>query len=182
MLAYIDWSVGPDIIDIGIIKIRWYGLLFALSFVLGYQIMLKVFKYEGHTQKQLDSLTIFMILGTVIGARLGHCLFYEPGYYLSNPLEILKVWNGGLASHGAALGIIFSLFLFSKKHKTISFPWILDRIVIVVALSGFFIRTGNFFNSEIIGVPTDLPWAVIFHRIDELPRHPSQVYEAFAYL
>ncbi|MER3328725.1 MAG: prolipoprotein diacylglyceryl transferase, partial [Candidatus Kapaibacterium sp.] len=91
--ASIDWSVSPDLIDFGIIKIRWYGLLFALSFVLGYQIIHKIFQHEGHTQKQLDSLTVYMILGTVIGARLGHCLFYEPSYYLTNPIEILKVWN-----------------------------------------------------------------------------------------
>lgn len=163
------------------LKIRWYGLLFALSFVLGYQIILKIFKIEGHTQKQLDSLTVYMILGTVIGARLGHCFFYEPAYYLSNPLEILMVWKGGLASHGAAIGILVSLYIFAQKNKDISYPWIIDRIVIVVALSGLFIRLGNFFNSEIIGLPSDLPWAVVFHRIDMIPRHPSQLYEALAY-
>jgi prolipoprotein diacylglyceryl transferase len=157
-------------------------LLFALSFVLGYQVMLKIFTHEGHSQKQLDSLTVYMILGTVIGARLGHCLFYEPAYYLSHPIEILKVWNGGLASHGAALGILLSLYLFAKKNKNTDYSWLLDRVVIVVALAGFFIRLGNFFNSEIIGLPTDLPWAVIFHRIDELPRHPSQLYESITYL
>ena len=174
--------MSPDIIDFGIIKIRWYGILFAFSFVLGYQIILKIFKQEGHTQKQLDSLTVYMILGTVIGARLGHCLFYEPSYYLSNPLEILKVWNGGLASHGAAIGILTSLYIFAQKNKEITYPWIVDRIVIVVASAGFFIRLGNFFNSEILGKATDLPWAVVFHRVDEIARHPSQMYEAIAYL
>lgn len=152
-----------------------------MSFVLGYQIILKIFKTEGYTQKQLDSLTVYMILGTVIGARLGHCFFYEPAYYLSNPIEILMVWKGGLASHGAAIGILVSLYIFAQKNKDITYPWIIDRIVIVVALSGLFIRLGNFFNSEIIGVPTDLPWAVVFHRIDMIPRHPSQLYEALAY-
>ena len=150
--------------------------------MLGYQIILKIFKHEGYTQKQLDSLTVYMISGTVIGARLGHCLFYEPSYYLSNPIEILKVWNGGLASHGAAIGILVSLYIFAQKNKDISYAWIVDRIVIVVASAGFFIRLGNFFNSEIIGLPTDLPWAVVFHRVDELARHPSQMYEAIAYL
>lgn len=161
---------------------RWYGLLFALSFVLGYQIILKIFKQEGYSQKQLDSLTVYMILGTVIGARLGHCLFYEPSYYLAHPFEILKVWNGGLASHGAAIGILISLYIFAKKNANIDYIWIVDRIVIVVALAGFFIRLGNFFNSEIIGLPSDLPWAVVFHRIDNIPRHPSQLYESISYL
>lgn len=123
-----------------------------------------------------------MILGTVIGARLGHCLFYEPSYYLSHPIEILKVWNGGLASHGAAIGILISVYLFTKKYKDFNYAWVLDRVVIVVALAGFFIRIGNFFNSEIIGLPTDLPWAVVFHRIDALPRHPSMLYESFSYM
>ena len=118
-----------------------------------------------------------MVLGTVIGARLGHCLFYEPGRYLMHPLEILKVWNGGMASHGAALGILVSLLIFSKRKK-IHFFYILDRVVICVALSGFLIRMGNLMNSEIIGLPTNLPWAFIFKSVDNYPRHPAQVYEA----
>lgn len=182
LLAYIDWNVGPEIFEIGPLKLRWYGILFALSFILGYQLMLKVFKREDLPEKMLESLTIYMILGTVIGARLGHCLFYDPGYYLSNPVEILKIWNGGLASHGAALGILISLFMYKSKYKEIKYSWILDRIVIVVALAGFFIRLGNFFNSEIIGIPTDVPWAVVFERIDNIPRHPSQLYESLSYL
>ncbi len=123
-----------------------------------------------------------MIFGTVIGARLGHCLFYNPTYYLSNPIEIIKVWEGGLASHGAAIGIIIAIYLFSNKKKNYSMLWILDRIVIVVALAGTFIRLGNLFNSEIIGIPTDVSWAFIFTAVDNVPRHPAQLYESIAYL
>ena len=181
-IANINWSVGPEIIDLGFLSLRWYGLLFALSFIVGYKIMLKIFLNEGKSEKSLESLTMFMIFGTIIGARLGHTLFYDPVYYLSNPIEILKVWQGGLASHGAALGILIFLYLFVKKNKNFTYLWIVDRIVIVVALAGFFIRLGNFFNSEILGQPTDLPWAVIFTNVDGFPRHPSQLYEAFSYL
>ena len=181
---FMHWDISPTIgiFEGGPLQIRWYGLFFALSFVLGYQIMQYIFQKEGKNLKDLESLTLTMILGTVLGARLGHCLFYSPEYYLSNPLEILKIWEGGLASHGAMLGIPFALWIFSRKHKDFEYFWIIDRIVIVVALSGFFIRMGNFFNSEIVGKVTDVPWAIVFSRIDEMPRHPSQIYEAVTYL
>lgn len=181
---FMHWDISPTIgiFEGGPLQVRWYGLFFALSFVLGYQIMQYVFQKEGKNLKDLESLTLTMILGTVLGARLGHCLFYSPEYYLSNPIEILKIWEGGLASHGAMIGIPFALWIFSRKHKDFEYFWIIDRIVIVVALSGFFIRMGNFFNSEIVGKVTDVPWAIIFTRIDEMPRHPSQIYEAVTYL
>ncbi len=182
ILSAFTWNISPEIVDFWGIQIRWYGLLFASGFVVGYQIMQWIFNKEGKSLKDLEALTLTMILGTVIGARLGHCLFYEPEYYLMNPLEILKVWHGGLASHGAAVGILTALWLFSRKHKDISYLWILDRIVIVIALAGCFIRLGNFFNSEIIGIPADVPWAVIFERVDMLPRHPAQIYESISYL
>lgn len=130
----------------------------------------------------LNDLVWFMILGTVLGARLGHCLFYNPEYYLSNPLEIIKVWKGGLASHGAAIGILTSIYFYSKKRTNQSFLWVMDRVVITVALAAFFIRMGNLFNSEIIGYPTDLPWGFIFTSVDNVPRHPAQLYEALFYL
>jgi len=178
----IHWNIQPEIFTIGDWGPRWYGLLFALGFVFGYYIMLKFFKKEGIKQEVLDSLTIYMFLGTLLGARLGHCLFYEPSYYLSNPLKIFAVWQGGLASHGAAVGIIFSLFLFSRKFKK-PYLWILDRIAIVVALAGFFIRMGNLMNSEIYGHVTSLPWGFIFERNGETePKHPTQIYEALSYL
>ncbi|MFC2084776.1 prolipoprotein diacylglyceryl transferase [Bacteroidota bacterium] len=177
----IEWSVDPEIISLGPLSIRWYGLLFAASFLIGYKIMFNIFKKEGKTEKDLNDLVWYMILGTVVGARLGHCLFYNPEYYLSNPIEILKVYKGGLASHGAAIGIVISLYLYTKKRKNIRYIWMMDRIVIPVALGGAFIRTGNLFNSEIIGKQTDVPWSFIFVSVDDIPRHPAQTYEALAY-
>ena len=182
LLAYINWSVSPEIFKLGPFSIRWYGLLFALGFIVGYQIMFYIFKLEKKKQKDLEALTITMILGTVIGARLGHCLFYEPEYYLSHPIEILTVWHGGLASHGAAIGIALALWYYVRKRPDISMVWILDRIGIVTALAGCFIRLGNFFNSEILGSPADNPWSVVFTRIDQIPRHPAQLYESISYL
>lgn len=192
ILNFIHWNVDPEIFRIVFdapilgevnLAIRYYGLLFALGFVVGYFIMLRIFKREGLSVELLDKLATYMVISTVIGARLGHVLFYEPGYYFSNPDEILKIWHGGLASHGAAIGIIFALWLFSRKTNK-RFLWTIDRIVIVVALAGMFIRIGNLMNSEIFGSPTNLPWGFIFSRTDpeQIPRHPSQIYEALSYL
>ena len=179
LLAYITWNVSPEILSIGPISVRWYGLLFASAFIFGYVVMQWVYKQEKKPISDVEQLTVYMILGTVIGARLGHCLFYNPDFYLANPIEILKVWKGGLASHGAAIGIITSLYFFAKKKKVTAL-WILDRIVIVVASGGFFIRLGNLFNSEIIGKPSEVPWAFVFTRVDNIPRHPAQLYESIA--
>ena len=140
------------------------------------------FKKEKLPEALLDKLSIYMLISTVLGARLGHVFFYEPANYLAHPIDILKIWEGGLASHGAAIGILLALFLFARSSKKTYF-WTLDRIVVVVALSGFFIRTGNLMNSEIYGKTTDLPWGFIFsHAGEELPRHPTQIYEALCYL
>jgi len=180
-LLYIVWNPNPEIFHIGSISVRWYGILFALAFYFGYLILTRIFKKEQIPLKELDRLTTYMIISTVVGARLGHCLFYEPQIYLANPLAILKIWEGGLASHGAALGIILGLYLFSRRSKN-SFLWVIDRVVIVVALSGFLIRTGNLMNSEIFGHGTTVPWAFIFVKADNIPRHPTQIYEALTYL
>lgn len=181
-LLIIPWDPNPEIFRIGPFAIRWYGLLFASSFLFGYFIMRKMFRNEGLEDSVLDRLTIYMAVGTVIGARFGHCLFYEPGFYLRHPLEIIKVWHGGLASHGAAIGILIALWLFVRKEKK-GYFWVLDRIAIVVALSGFLIRTGNLMNSEIYGVETSLPWGFVFLRNDEVaPKHPTQIYEGLTYL
>jgi len=178
----IIWNVKPEIFEIGQFAIRWYGLLFASGFVFGYIIMSDFFKREKIPQKMLDTLTTYMVVGTVVGARLGHCLFYEPADYLSNPLKILKIWEGGLASHGAAIGILLALWLFVRKEKK-PYLWVLDRVVIVVALAGFFIRMGNLMNSEIYGVETSLPWGFVFARWHEtVPKHPTQIYEGLSYL
>jgi len=181
-LAIITWDINPEIFRIGNFAPRWYGVLFASGFFFGYLIFRKIFRNEGLKDELLDKLTVYTALGTIIGARLGHCLFYEPAYYLSNPLEIIKVWHGGLASHGAAIGILLALWLFVRKEKK-SYMWVLDRIVIVAALGGAMIRFGNLMNSEIYGVETTLPWGFVFLRNGEnAPKHPTQIYEALAYL
>jgi prolipoprotein diacylglyceryl transferase len=192
ILTQIVWNVNPEIFSLGPLSIRYYGILWALSFLLGYLIFERFVKKEGLPEGYLDSLTMYMVIGTIVGARLGHCLFYEPAYYLSNPLEILKIWQGGLASHGAAVGIIVALYLFSKKTKR-PLVYILDRIVITVALAGVLIRLGNLFNHEIYGNPTEQPWAFQFitnlyawqkgaEPIYSQPSHPTQIYEALSYL
>jgi phosphatidylglycerol---prolipoprotein diacylglyceryl transferase len=181
-LLIVPWDVNPEIFRIGSFAVRWYGLLFASSFLFGYIIMNKIFKNENLSETVLDRLTIYMAIGVIAGARLGHCLFYEPAYYFSHPLEILKIWHGGLASHGAAIGILTAIWLFARKEKK-EYTWILDRIAIVVALAGFFIRIGNLMNSEIYGVETTVPWGFVFLRNGEVaPKHPTQIYEALAYL
>ncbi len=182
ILNFINWNLDPEIVGFWGLSIRYYGILFAASFFFGYIIMQKMFNKEGLKVELLDKLTVYMAIGTVLGARLGHCLFYEPEYYLSNPLEIIKIWRGGLASHGAAIGILIALWYFSRKNKK-PYLWTLDRIVIVVALAGFFIRMGNFMNSEIYGLETSLPWGVVFLRNGEtIAKHPAQIYEALSYL
>ena len=182
ILASIHWNVDPEIFRIGRFAIRYYGLLWALSFYLGYLIFNKFVKKEGLPEGFLDSLTLYTAIGTILGARLGHCLFYQPDYYISHPLDILKIWQGGLASHGAAIGIIIAIYLFSRKQK-VSWTYVMDRLVITVALAGFLIRLGNLMNSEIYGVETSLPWGFIFEQNNEIfPKHPTQLYEAFIYL
>jgi phosphatidylglycerol:prolipoprotein diacylglycerol transferase len=184
MLNYINWNVDPEIFRIGTFAVRWYGVLFAASFVFGYIIMLKFFKKENVPVSVLDSLTTYMVIGTVVGARLGHCFFYEPVYYLAHPAHILMVWEGGLASHGAAIGIIITILIFARVKK-LHFLWVMDRVVIVVALSGLFIRFGNLMNSEIFGHITSLPWGFRFLRAEAPlnldPRHPTQLYEGLSY-
>jgi len=182
LTSFIHWNVNPEIFHLGNFAIRWYGLLFASAFLFGYLIMGKFFKLEKVPEELLDKLTLYVAIGTIVGARLGHCFFYEPHYYLAHPDEILKIWHGGLASHGAAIGILLALWLFAKKsHRT--FLWTIDRVVVVVALAGFFIRMGNLMNSEIYGIQTNLPWGFIFDRNGEtVPKHPTQIYEALSYL
>lgn len=199
IIDFISWNVKPEIFSVaddvwlvGGLTVRWYGLLFASAFFFGYIIVQNMFKRENIDQKLLDKLTIYMALGTILGARLGHCLIYQPDYYLQHPLEILMIWEGGLASHGAAIGILLALFMFSRKAKK-PYLWIVDRIVIVVALSGLLIRLGNLMNSEIVGKATNFSLGFYFPRNDcpppydcdlstITPRHPTQLYEAISYL
>jgi prolipoprotein diacylglyceryl transferase len=140
-----------------------------------------IFQREKVNLELLDSGLMYCVFGIIVGARLGHCLFYDPAFYFGNPLKILAIWEGGLASHGGGLGVIIALFFFQRKYK-IEYLWLLDRIAISTALFGFFVRFANFINSEIVGTQTDVPWAVVFSRIDLLPRHPAQLYESLSYL
>ncbi len=177
----IHWNINPVIFHLGPLSIRWYGVLFATSFLIGFRIIQWIYRREGRSEDELDSLFIYMFFGVLVGARLGHCLFYDPVYYLNHPIEILEIWEGGLASHGGAIGILTALYIYTRKQGRPSYLWILDRIVLPVALAGCFIRIGNFFNSEILGLPTTRSWGVIFDRVDAIPRHPVQLYEAVAY-
>lgn len=186
MLLSILWDVDPEIFKIGPIAVRWYGLLFALGFLLGYQLVERMFKKEGIPLEWLEKLFMYTLIATVIGARLGHVIFYGWEFYSQNPAEILKIWHGGLASHGATIGILAALYFYSKKVSKKSILWVLDRVAIPVALAGFFIRTGNLMNSEIIGTQTDLAWGFQFVKASIYeplsPRHPAQLYEALCYL
>ncbi|MBT3801080.1 MAG: prolipoprotein diacylglyceryl transferase [Bacteroidetes bacterium] len=199
ILNFIHWSVEPEIFPNTSIPIRWYGLFFVLAFYISYILLNRIFKKEGKDIQLLDKLTMYMLVATIVGARLGHCLFYGPHFdtfglngeiiergFLSHPIDILKIWEGGLASHGAAIAIIIAIVLFARKHKETSFFWIMDRVVIMVAMAGFWIRMGNLVNSEIIGKPTSLAWGFIFEKLEPYgvfgPHHPAQLYEALSYL
>jgi len=181
-MNYFQWGADPILLELGPLQIRWYGLLFASAFIIGYIIARWVYRIEKKPIEDLDNLFLYMMIGTVLGARLGHCLFYEADYYLSRPFEILKIWQGGLASHGAAVGIFFALYIYSKRHLDQPYFWLLSRTALTIASGGALIRLGNFFNSEILGRPSDLPWAVVFTRIDDIPRHPVMLYESLSYL
>ena len=176
----IEWNVDPVLFTLGPLSPRWYGLLFASAFIVSYWILRRVFRTEDRAIQDLDSLTIYMIVGTIVGARLGHVLFYEPDIFLNDPIEVFAIWHGGLASHGGALGIITGLWLFHKRKKGYPFIWLLDRLAIVAAISGALIRVGNLMNSEIVGLATDQTWGIWFKRLDPMPlfRYPTQIYEA----
>lgn len=167
MLNYMLWGPDPELFSLGPLSVRWYGLLFASGFLFGQWILTKIYKNEGRKAHEVDTFTIYAVLGTVVGARLGHCLFYSPEFYLSNPIEILKIWEGGLASHGAAIGILLATYLYYRKLKIISYLWVVDRLVIAVALAGALIRVGNFMNSEIIGKPTEASFGIVFNNSAE---------------
>ena len=198
----ITWDVTPEIFE-GYKTPNFYGLLFVAGLMIGYFVIKRMYKKDRIDEKYLDKLVLFMIIATVVGARLGHVLFYGPYWdvrnaegvliergYFSDPVSILKVWEGGLASHGGVIAILIALYLYSKKVIRLPMLWILDRIVAPIAIAGCFIRLGNLMNSEIVGVPTDLPWAFSFTnyfnadtgQFDPTPRHPAQLYEAISYI
>lgn len=193
------WNVDPAIFSIGNFSLRYYSLLFVAGFPLGYWLFYKFYKRENVDVALLEPLLYILLFGTIVGARLGHCLFYEPAYYLSHPVEILKVWNGGLASHGGVLALVLCVFYYAhrygRKHG-FDAMWVFDRLAIAGSIAGCFIRCGNLFNSEIFGGPTDLPWGFKFpHSLewvnlygpsvyppDGVACHPTQIYEALSYL
>jgi phosphatidylglycerol:prolipoprotein diacylglycerol transferase len=193
ILNYINWNPDPEIINIFGFSLRYYGILFVGGLILCIYILEWIFKREKIPSKNLEKLSIYGMIGIMAGARLGHCLFYEPSYYLSHPLEMILpitfppdggikfIGYQGLASHGGALGLLIALYFYSRKTKHSMIDTI-DLIAVVAALECGFIRLGNFMNSEIIGIPTTKPWGVIFERVDNLPRHPAQLYEAISYL
>lgn len=192
MLDYITWTADPILFDHGV-TIRWYGLMFVIGFFLGYKIMERIFRHEGAPERWLGSLLIYLVVATIVGARLGHVFFYAWDYYSKHPIEILYTWEGGLASHGGTIGILIAMILFSIFVTKKSPLWILDRLVIPIALVGALIRTGNLMNHEIYGHPTDLPWGFRFivnipqwlngaQPIFSAPSHPTQIYEAICYL
>lgn len=202
MLQIIQWDVTPEIVE-GWKTPNLYGLLFVSGLILGYFVIKRMFKKEAISNENLDQLVMYMIIATIVGARLGHVFFYGPYFdeinaegvvldrgYFSHPLDIFKVWEGGLASHGGAIAILIALYFYAKKVVKKPMMWILDRIAAPIAIAGCFIRLGNLVNSEIVGDPTDVPWAFSFinywnsemNSFDPTPRHPAQLYESIAYI
>lgn len=182
LLGYIEWGVDPRLVKVGMFEVRYYGLLWALGLVLGFLLMLRFARKEAFPEDLVYDLALYGTVGGVLGARLGHCLFYDFAYYSQDPWAVFRIWEGGLASHGGAIGVIIAVLLLAKKYKVHAL-WVFDRLVVPLALLAALIRLGNFFNSEIYGVETSLPWGTIFLRNQEvLPKHPTQLYEMLAYL
>ncbi len=193
MLQYITWDVDPELFTLLGREIRWYGLLWVIGLVVAVIIVQKIFEKENRPEKWFDSLFVYMMLGIILGARLGHCLFYDPAYYLANPLKILAIWEGGLASHGGVLGIIIAVWLYSKRVTKKSMLWTFDRVIVPTGFTAAAIRIGNLMNHEIYGAVTEQPWG--FRFIENIsawkqgaapiftePSHPTQIYEALIYL
>ena len=193
MLSYITWDVNPELFTIFGREIRWYGLFWVVGLIVAVYIVQRIFDKEKLPQKWFDSLFIYMMLGIILGARIGHCLFYEPAYYLAHPLKILYIWEGGLASHGGVLGIIIAVWLYSRNVTKKSMIWTFDRVIVPTGFTSAFIRLGNLMNHEIYGGPTSQPWG--FRFIENIPAwmagappiytepsHPTQIYEALIYL
>ena len=185
----IHWNIDPAILHIGGFELRWYSLLFVSGFILGWYIMKSFFVREKISTDLLDPMLYMLLICTIVGARLGHCLFYQPDYYLGSWkgfLEIFMPWKGGLASHGGTLALLLGIWWYARKYgpkNDFDFVWVLDHLVIPVSFAACFIRLGNLFNSEIYGGPTNLPWGFVFERNGEtVPCHPTQLYEAGTYL
>lgn len=186
MLAYITWTASPEIFSLGPLHVRWYGLMFAFGFLFGFMMVRRMFRAENAPEEWLDYLFYCLIGGTIIGARLGHVIFYDWDRYAGRPLDILKIWEGGLASHGGVIGVVTALAIFSIFYSKRSFFWVSDKVAGPIALVGAMIRFGNLMNSEIVGTPSDAPWAFLFVNAyggkNDVPRHPVQLYESLSYL
>ena len=185
MILTVNWDVDPVLFNIGSFQLRYYGILFIAGFYLGYYMFRNFFRREGKPLQLLDSLLWALFLCTIVGARLGHVLFYQPDYYLAHPGEILKVWHGGLASHGGTIAIMIGMWWFVKKYgrkHNFGYIWLLDRLAVATAFAAMFIRLGNLMNSEIYGHETSLPWGFVFLQNGEtVAKHPTQLYEALCY-
>ena len=192
LFCSVTWSADPVIFDIGFFSLRWYALMFIVGFYIGSKLMEVYYKHDGVNPEKVYTLFLYCFIGTIIGARLGHCLFYDPGYYLANPIEMLKTWKGGLASHGGTLGVFLAVLVYARSDHR-SALWVLDRLGIAVAPVAALIRVGNLFNHEIYGHVTSMPWG--FRFIENVgawshgaelkytePCHPTQIYEALCYL
>ena len=192
LFCSVTWSADPVIFDIGFFSLRWYALMFIVGFYIGSKLMEVYYKHDGVNPEKVYTLFLYCFIGTIIGARLGHCLFYDPGYYLANPIEMLKTWKGGLASHGGTLGVFLAVLVYARRDHR-SALWVLDRLGIAVAPVAALIRVGNLFNHEIYGHVTSMPWG--FRFIENVgawshgaelkytePCHPTQIYEALCYL
>lgn len=189
-MAYIYWDPDGTILDLAFLPLKWYSLLFAAGFFLGYLILSRKFRMEGIAEHLLQKLAVYVIAAAVIGARLGHCLFYDFDYYSRNLAEIFLpvrfhprlafIGFQGLASHGGAIALLIAIVLYSRRYKVALF-WVLDKLALVTPLACSLIRIGNLMNSEIIGRPAAVPWAFVFERVDTIPRHPGQLYEAITY-
>lgn len=180
-MSHYIWDVDPALFSIGGFSLYWYGILFTAGFLLGYPLMRWIYRREHRPPADLDRLLLYMFSAAVIGARLGEVLFYDLHYYLADPLAIFAIRDGGLSSHGGTLGMLLAVYLYIRRTGD-SYLWLVDRLSMPIALGSCMIRLGNFFNSEIYGLPGDKPWAIIFARVDMQPRHPAQLYEAICYL
>ena len=179
----VHWHFDPVLLSLGPLAIRWYGLLFVGAFWVGQWMLGRLFAAEGVEKAQAERLLIFALIGTIAGARLAHCLFYDPQFYLAHPLAMLRIWEGGLASHGGAIGLLGGLWIGARRAEPrLPFLWLVDRVTLPSAFGAVFVRVANFLNSEIVGRPTAGHWGVVFDAIDPVPRHPVQLYEAAACL
>ncbi|GAB6395656.1 MAG: prolipoprotein diacylglyceryl transferase [Bacteroidales bacterium] len=193
MLDFITWTTGPEIFALGPFKLRWYALAFVIGFAVGYKIVERMWKSEQLPDDWIQSLLIYTFVGMLVGARLGHVLFYNPGDYFTHPADIIKIWEGGLASHGGTLGIIVAVYFYSRRISHKSMLWTFDKLVVPTGLVAALIRLGNLMNHEVYGQPTCLPWGFRFienihawqrgaEPVFSAPSHPTQLYEAAFYL